>query len=132
MEMQTVKVTVENYRYDPREWLDAECTIENPCFDPEEYTEIEKPVLYVTVYAISRHCGGSEEGGWYYNWWEPVCSVPLIDPGSKEEIEAIKAFLKPRFEDEGDIYSVRGGTAYSMCEEYAAGENQSTRTPRYE
>ena len=33
--------------------------------------------LYVNVYAVTRHHGGPEEGGWYYNEGEPLGSVPV-------------------------------------------------------
>ena len=118
----TVKVCVPNYYIGD----------DRPGEDHEEFIEVEKPVCCVTVYAVTRHYGGSEEGGWWYNWYEPVCSVPLLQPGSSEEIEEIRAFLRPRFQNEGDVYSVRGGTAYAFCDEYQSGENKSDRRPRYE
>jgi hypothetical protein len=34
-------------------------------------------LLFLNVYAVSRHYGGREEGGWWYNRGEPLASVPL-------------------------------------------------------
>jgi hypothetical protein len=121
VEQSMVPVLVRNHDY----WY-------NNDDDAPEYVEMEKPVCYITVYAISRHYGGAEEGGWWYNWLEPVCSVPLIEPGNPAEVEAIIAFLKPRFDDEGDIYSVRGGVAHAIYREYRQGQNASEERPRYE
>lgn len=28
--------------------------------------------VWIGVYVIDRRYGGSEEGGWYYDWYEPV------------------------------------------------------------
>lgn len=33
--------------------------------------------LYLNVYAVTRHYGGPEEGGWYYNSGRPLASVPI-------------------------------------------------------
>ncbi|HEY6020405.1 MAG TPA: hypothetical protein VIY48_10990 [Candidatus Paceibacterota bacterium] len=30
----------------------------------------EKPPIYAGVVSISRHYGGPEEGGWYYDWYQ--------------------------------------------------------------
>jgi hypothetical protein len=87
-----------------------------------EYEYIDKPALCVTVYEISRHYGGPEEGGWWYDWYTPVCSVPLIDPGSRTEALEIKRFLRPRFTDRD----------HTMHYEYEAGEHATRQRPRYE
>lgn len=34
--------------------------------------------LYLNVYAVTRHYGGAEEGGWWYNTGEPLASVPIL------------------------------------------------------
>lgn len=34
-------------------------------------------VLYVNVYRVTRHYGGPEEGGWWYDAGEPLASVPI-------------------------------------------------------
>jgi len=34
-------------------------------------------ILYVNAYSVTRHYGGSEEGGWYYNQYEPLASIPI-------------------------------------------------------
>jgi hypothetical protein len=34
-------------------------------------------ILYVNAYAVTRHWGGREEGGWWYNAGAPLASVPI-------------------------------------------------------
>jgi len=34
-------------------------------------------IVYVNAYAVTRHYGGPEEGGWWYNRGEPLASVPI-------------------------------------------------------
>lgn len=34
-------------------------------------------LLFLNVYLVTRHFGGREEGGWWYNVGEPLASVPL-------------------------------------------------------
>jgi hypothetical protein len=33
--------------------------------------------IYINAYAVSRHYGGPEEGGWWFNAGQPLASVPL-------------------------------------------------------
>lgn len=34
-------------------------------------------LLYVNAYSVTRHYGGPEEGGWYFNAGEPLASIPI-------------------------------------------------------
>lgn len=34
-------------------------------------------LAYVNAYAVTRHYGGPEEGGWWYNAGRPLASVPI-------------------------------------------------------
>jgi nicotinamidase-related amidase len=34
-------------------------------------------LLYVNAYSVTRHFGGREEGGWWYNRYEPIASIPV-------------------------------------------------------
>lgn len=84
----------------------------------------EEVARYVTVYVITRHYGGPEEGGWWWNRCGAVASVPLMTPGDPKEVEEVINFLKPRFQDEGNIYSVRGGVEYDIIPESEMNENE--------
>jgi hypothetical protein len=84
-------------------------------------------VRFVTAYEVTRHYGGPEEGGWWYNWYEPIESIPTIRP------EVVKSHLMEKHEGRvhGDIYSVLGGTAVSVIIEDEPAENRSTERPVY-
>lgn len=43
----------------------------------KHYVAENTRLLYLNVYAVTRHSGGPEEGGWYYNAGEPLASVPF-------------------------------------------------------
>lgn len=86
--------------------------------------EADAVAQHVTVYAVTRCYGGPEEGGWWWNAREQVTSIPLREAGSVEEINSILTFLEGRYEDEGDIYSVRGGVAYDYDFEAVRGEGE--------
>lgn len=92
--------------------------------DEVRVTEQESPMTCVTVYAVTRHFGGSEEGGWYWNRREAICSIPLVTAGDIAEIEQVTAFLRPRFTEQGNIYSVRGGVRYDIVAEREPRENE--------
>ena len=39
---------------------------------------MQNRLKYINAYIVTRHYGGPEEGGWWYNRGEPVASVPII------------------------------------------------------
>ncbi len=52
---------------------------------------------YVNCYSISRHYGGSEEGGWWYDCGHPLASVPVSDDASSDVLESIRKDLHEKF-----------------------------------
>lgn len=86
--------------------------------------------MYVNVYHVSRHYGGPEEGGWWYNIGEVVESVEA----SVDKADEMKETLieKHKEENEGDIYSVLGGIQVNVCVEDEPGQNYPAETPHYE
>lgn len=97
------------------------------------YDASEDPnaIRYVNAYSVTRHYGGPEEGGWWYNAGEPLASVPLL-PG--EDPAPVIARLQAIFsgEEYGDIYSVRGGIKVSVGVAYAPAERFPSERPHYE
>jgi predicted PhzF superfamily epimerase YddE/YHI9 len=65
-------------------------------------------VEWFNVYALTRHYGGPEEGGWWFNAGVPVASIPLMPGDTVDTYQPHLQALKERHE-EGDIYSVCGG-----------------------
>lgn len=104
-------------------------------------------LLYVNAYAVSRHFGGREEGGWWYNAGEPLASIPIramlklnvdgdvaIFPVSwnsiKQEVRRLeRTFMHVR---EGDIYSVLGGTELEVQVETHQAAYWPAQRPHYE
>lgn len=39
---------------------------------------MQRRLKYINAYEVTRHYGGPEEGGWWYNHHEHVASVPVI------------------------------------------------------
>lgn len=89
-------------------------------------------VAYVSVYKVHRCYGGPEEGGWYYDAYEHICSMPLRIHEGIKDVHAVMDFLRPRFKSTGDLGSVAGGDVYDFYLEAEPGENQTRERPRYE
>lgn len=90
----------------------------------------EEQIVFVNVYSITRHYGGPEEGGWYYNWNECIESIPVQNKFSdlmKEE--AIKRYESRKH---GNIYSVLGGTDIDVRIEENPKESETKERPHYE
>ena len=86
---------------------------------------------FVSVYCVTRHYGGPEEGGWWYNRYDLETSLPIAWKGpSADECEL---FLRRVYGDgEGNIYSVSGGHQYEYVREYERGQHQTKGRPHYE
>lgn len=87
-----------------------------------------KKKVFVSLYSITRHYGGPEEGGWWYNWYyrEETAHVP------KGKILA-KTLRKweGKYKPEGNIYSVLGGIEYDAMIEKVPGQFETRHRPRY-
>jgi len=71
--------------------------------------------------------GGPEEGGWWYDWYDPINTVPTSEP------DLIVEWFKHKYEDrvDGDIGSVLGGVAVSVVIDDEPAGMRSTERPRY-
>ena len=93
---------------------------------------LDAPVLvYVNAYRITRHYGGPEEGGWWFDCGEPLGSMPCMSQrDAKSKVDDMQAKFKHLAE--GDINSVLGGAEIRVyIEEEFARVFPETR-PRYE
>lgn len=90
----------------------------------------EDKIVHVTAYEVERHYGGPEEGGWWYNWYELIESVPIHRHDADEVAETLKGKYQDRVQ--GDIYSVLGGVAISVFVEDNLGEYETKVRPHYE
>lgn len=89
-----------------------------------------KSTMHVNVYAVTRHFGGPEEGGWWYDVGELVEDVET----TLEEAEAVKAELAQKHADvqDGDRHSACGGTDLQVEISEEPGRNWPEHTPHYE
>jgi len=88
-------------------------------------------VAWANVYLVTRHYGGPEEGGWWFDVGELVGSI-RVDVSWDAEI--VKGILRKLYADEqdGSRFSAAGGTDLSICLEDRPGENWPRERPRYE
>jgi hypothetical protein len=128
-------------------------------------------LMYVNAYSITRHYGGPQEGGWWYNHGEPIASIPVravskpghencyrcsqaargekdsegnlitmckwgfhLEEENPEQVEAFKKHLTDIFAEvnEGNIYSVLGGSELSISLQDHPGEEFPQGRPHYE
>lgn len=88
---------------------------------------------FVTLYGMTRHYGGSEEGGWWYNTVHMIKTIPTVY--SIENATKIADYFKNNlFEEEvtGDIYSVNGGQECFIQVEKIPGSCEDTNRPMYD
>lgn len=87
--------------------------------------------LWVNVYKVTRHYGGPEEGGWWYNAGEPIHTESC---DTEAEAESMKARLEQLYADQkhGNIYSVNGGVDIDVYVEGHEGKPWPETIPHYE
>lgn len=130
-----VRVERRHYRDGGIVWVEAEpVPVENLLNDerPDSWRPIPPgPSTFVNVYEVTRHFGGHQEGGWWYNRGTPLASVPVL-PGQDPEI--LVTALSDAFSDQahGDIQSVRGGVEISVVVEDHFATPWPRHLPRYE
>lgn len=86
--------------------------------------------VVVNVYSVTREYGGPEEGGWWYNAYV----LEHSEPTTSSLAPALKCRLEKEYDwvNEGNIYSMRGGTQLAVYIENEAGESETKYRPRYE
>lgn len=86
---------------------------------------------FVNAYRVTLRYGGPEEGGWWYECFEPIASIPVQ---TDEGIDRTRALFKTELQwaNEGDINSVLGGSELSILVEEEFARYKPTVKPRYE
>ena len=90
---------------------------------------LERPI-YINVYHVTRHYGGPEEGGWWYNAGQLVESVETT-VGDADRVR-VELHEKHNHKNEGDIYSVLGGVLVEVTPEDHPGADWPAERPHYE
>lgn len=86
-----VETSLEDYDKTRQEWVDAH---------PDYYLESDvfRRYQHINVYRMDRAYGGPEEGGWWYNLWEPELSIPVVPGVNKDEVvDFLRAFYMTDF-----------------------------------
>lgn len=90
--------------------------------------------VYVSVYEVTRCCGGSEEGGWWYDWY-----TYTGESYTRRLTQAFKLQEKvlTELQDEQPVYgrhsaANRGEPELVVVVEARRGVRQDTQRPRYE
>ena len=86
---------------------------------------------FLNVYSITRHFGGHEEGGWWFDWYECEEVFPVRD---KEQGEQLKQWLFEQHKGKayGDISSVLGGVEILVLLEDEPKKSETKERPYYE
>ena len=133
--MKTLDETIDKIASNLTNWMD-------PKTAPDEVkqgirTGLQKRPRFITVYEVTRHYGGPEEGGWWWNMVEciktkaiPHCEESDLQIVCRSLTEQLWAELSDDIQ--GDIYSVNGGTALQFSLEYYCKDNERLSAPRWE
>lgn len=104
--------------------------------------EATKPKEFLTLYRIECEFGGPEEGGWHYDWLEPIATV--LDDGVTPQAEVLKAyrethnarFMGDTYGDRWHVPSHRSTSHYRathvVLRERVPFSNASHTVPHYE
>lgn len=89
---------------------------------------------FVNVYLVDRACGGSEEGGWHYNYGEIQVSYSVRGQSKRSQKKAEKIQKKlenGEFSNKGrkPIWSVNSRGEYRVCIEDKMGSDWSDYSP---
>ena len=89
-------------------------------------------VWFISLYTVTRHYGGREEGGWWYDWTAHEWTVPFIY-SEQAAIMMIDSLVERASEAiHGDINSVLGGQDAYLRVEKVAGEAADKERPYYD
>lgn len=94
----------------------------------------ERPPVYVGVTETTRHYGGPEEGGWYYDWTE-VVEIVKVEDSFRGLLGTVRALLEsyptcPR--GRGSVIGGADVTIYMTRNVRLIDQLQSPGRPRYE
>lgn len=83
-----------------------------------------KSVSFVSAYIVERCYGGAEEGGWYYNKYIPIASIPVDESNYLTAMDFLNTHIKNM-----NLYL---GEKIYITEEREQYENQTKGRPYYE
>ena len=99
------------------------------CDNDGHVTLQENDIVYVNVYSVTRHYGGPEEGGWWYNWDNCIETYPVKNKRAETILEELESeYASKRY---GNIYSVLGGRDIEIRLEAEPKESETKERPYY-
>lgn len=100
-------------------------------FDDDDRVRPLPLYTHVSAYGVTREYGGPEEGGWWYDNYDLICSIPIK---SDEQAETVKKFLEENLShlNEGNLNSVLGGIEVRVLIEEVRAQFETKGRPRYE
>ena len=89
---------------------------------------------HVNIYLVNRGYGGPEEGGWWYDYGELHCSIPVLPKETiPEVVERYIPYIASLNEGRNtDISSVKSDGEYRTIVEEHRGRNWPHKPPHYE
>jgi hypothetical protein len=122
-------------RKDTFGWIDI--TDGDGCSDEEAINGVhdgQKPgMLFVNAYAVTRHYGGREEGGWWFDAGSPLASIPcLTNEQCDEAIQRLRSIFEEEYEALRDRFSVIGEADLRISVEDVIATPWPTERPHYE
>lgn len=100
-------------------------------------------MIWVNAYRLSRHYGGAEEGGWWYDWTDCIASMPVLN-GTKttqakcdlliDWVTEAMGWEPTKYERNhgGSRFTVNGHGDFVVYVEDRRAESQSIERPHYE
>lgn len=86
--------------------------------------------MYATAYAVTQRYGGPEEGGWWYDHYRLLKSMPTTEATWPADRDALTQEF--RHENYGRLHSVLGGQEVWVRKEEVSGQYTQDNYPRYE
>lgn len=90
--------------------------------------------LLVSEYTVDRLYGGPEEGGWWYDDWEPTGNVAALvfDQSAAHAVAGLLSDRAAAAKTKPDRFSVIGTPDTIYAVERTVGEHRTTERPHYE
>lgn len=104
-----------------------------PPSDPAQPLGEPSTIWYVNAYEVSRHYGGAEEGGWWYDAGTPLASIPVRTEGEAHEAaERLRTLFADDYRDRRTRFSVIGEEDLLLCLEPHVAAPYPETIPHYE
>lgn len=99
--------------------------------DARRLSMMKRNLFYANAYLVTRHYGGPEEGGWWFDAGELLATTPYeTEEQAKTEAERLKELYSNK--EWGDVSSVNGGAEVEAYATDEMGESYPKERPYYE